>query len=226
MYVFNFFYKMLSFERLYKYIDMNIPVFPFEEATELKPNNPFPNYISEDPNVLYHGTSSLYEQSIENTGLCVNTSTFTKEEIEEVCTLFDCVKWPNKRFWSESNLRNYTLNHDFKNPDLKPLYLAECSERASLYASIEFAGGEIARAVRNTFKDLEKLINDPQELVKEKEAIERDTLYTGRTVLDYDLSLDILQLKLKELKSYKEKAAISLENFQYGLIYAVKFSPR
>lgn len=201
---------------------MNIPSFPFSEGTKSKPNNPFPQHIADDPNVLYHGTSSTNELSIENSGLKINTTVFSKKEIEDVLELFDSVKWPHKKFWSESNLQNYSLNHDFKNEDLKPIYLGECAERVSLFASKEFAGGEIARSVRNAFIELEKLFTDPKELEKELARIETESSFTGRTAQDYDLDLSELKKMLDAKRDYYNIASQLKDDYQYGIIYAIK----
>lgn len=201
---------------------MSIPFFPFKKATRTFPNNSFPPHIAKDPNVLYHGTSNTNEKTIEKEGIKINTSTFSKKEIEDILTLFDSVKWPNKRFWSENNLRNYSLNHDFKDDKIKPIYLGECAGRVGLYASKEFAGGEICAQVRNVFRDLNKLITDPEELKNELKSIKRAENYTQKKANDYDLGLNELQKELDSKKHYLIKANQSLNDFEHGVIYAIK----
>lgn len=111
--------------------------------------------------IAYHGTSSVFEQDIDETGLQWDANTASKAEVKSVVDIFEKMSWAGNHQGGLSVLRAYSLNHDFANPDTKPIFLAESSVRALTFATHDFAGGETARALRFCFEDLHQYLLSP-----------------------------------------------------------------
>jgi hypothetical protein len=94
--------------------------------------------------LLFHGTSNLNKQGIDDNGLKPNKSFFKKEELQKVVDIFEKLHWSGEHPGGLAILKPFSLGHDFNQEFGKPLYLAESVLSASLYASKEFAGGKCA----------------------------------------------------------------------------------
>lgn|GEM_PF-5069710 len=101
----------------------------FESTSEL-----FPEFISSDHWIAYHGTSSVYEGEIERSGLRPSNHVADKKEIQEVVSVYEKMNWYGDHVGGLPVLKPFTLEHDLADPRGKPVYFAESSRRASLYA--------------------------------------------------------------------------------------------
>lgn len=130
------------------------PEYPFNAPSKRFPNLPFPHSVWRDPNVLYHGSSSIYEQAIECDGLLPGASLFSLAELKAVVGLFHTIRWSGSSLASLAVLEPFSIQHDYSERIGKPVFFAETGHRACLYASYDWAGGEVARAVRYCMREL------------------------------------------------------------------------
>ncbi len=188
----------------------------------------FPDEIENNPWIVYHGTSSVYENEIDSIGFMWEPSLFTKDEISNVVDIYTIMDWAGNDQGGFVVLKGYSIDHDFSTGNTKPIYFGETSYRSLLYATKSFAGGETARALRKSIQDLENYLED-------KNIRDADTNYR---MLDYNKlvslnaqvgeppkEVDLLWLKneVEKLQSLKEKCLEVYSAHEYGVIYAVKF---
>lgn len=202
---------------------------PFTAPTERLPNLPFPFLISNDPFVLYHGTSSQNERTIDQEGLRPKRSLFELAELKAIVLLFKSIGWRGSSGASLAVLEPFSINHDFAHPEGKPLYLAESSHRACLYASLDFAGGEIARAVRHAFRELWSYVQNPAVREKHREQVQREIEYLKgfAAVLPPIPRPDLSEVRtaLNRLSDVMHRAEQAQKSFKHGIVYAVKLGP-
>lgn len=203
--------------------------YKFQSPTSENCNHPFPENISNNPRVLYHGTSNIFEKEIEENGLTPNKSIFSLEELKEISALFDLINWRKKVFWGKNIIRNYTINKDYKNPSLKPVYLGESCNRALTFASKEFAGGENVSGVRKSFNELKDCIDDPKLLDRELEfyrkecrEAEENGYYPPEPIIT---DLDKLKNELESLEYLNERAKEYTKAYSYGVVFSIEIDP-
>jgi len=184
----------------------NIKEFTFDTDSIFESLHLFPEEISGNKFMLYHGTSSCFEKRIENEGLKWSKDIFTKEQVIEVTNIFETIQWtqnPSKPrgrgYWI---LSGFTLKDDFGDNKIKPIYFAETSYRATLYASKEYAGGETIRGLRQAFEDLNYYLSI------------QDISKTNRS---------FVQEKLNYHKELINKVNALYNNHNYGVVYAINF---
>ena len=136
--------------------------FEYDEGSVAKDGRLFPIALSDDLWIAYHGTSSIFEQDIDKTGLHWNTNIGSKEDVKYIVNIFKRMSWCGNHQGGFAVLSAFSLNHDFANADAKPIFLAESSLRALTFATHDFAGGETARALRHCFEDLHQYLISPK----------------------------------------------------------------
>lgn len=125
---------------------------------------PFPEDISDDLWVVYHGTSNHVEEKIEKHGFMWQSELYSKSEVSKVIEIFDRLHWVGTDMGGLVVLATYT-QYDFERGDsegTKPIYFAETPFRGMLYASLDWAGGETTRALRHAFRDLDRYLNSEE----------------------------------------------------------------
>lgn len=172
---------------------------PVPETTEL-----FGPDIDLNPWIAFHGTSGGLMGDIERFGLDSNRVILSKSQISDVVAIFDEIKWYGIHGGGFSVLKNFSLNHDRSISEKPPIYLAESSHRAGLYATADFAGGECARALRHAFHDLHEFVD-------------------GATGEGSETDRRKVAQKLTELTEIEALANSFSEKHEHGVIYAVQF---
>ena len=188
--------------------------FPFDEERAERTGHIFPDIIEEDEWILYHGSSSAAETAIEASGLRWTPRLYTKDDIQGLCNVFRELRWAGFSQGGYPILAPFSLGHDFADRDQKPIFLAETSYRAALYASEEWAGGETARAARLALSDLYLLANDSN-----------NTVQTGAGCFswhDKNQDVDWLRSRLAELEDLRVRLNDVVVQHKYGVIYAVR----
>jgi len=168
--------------------------------------NLFGDGIDSDPWVAFHGTSSSLESNIDSEGLDSSHARFSRTELAAVVAIFDRLDWAGEHLGGFPVLKPWSLGFDRSNGERPPLYLAESSHRAALYATQEFAGGEAARALRYAFHDLRRY---SEGFIGEGTADER---YWVRS-------------QLEALSSTECAARQFSEHHAYGVVYAFRLQP-
>jgi hypothetical protein len=180
-----------------------------------------PNYVQMDPWLIFHGTSNIYDEKISVRGLVPGESPFCIEDLQQVAEIYERLRWAGCHTGGYAALKPFSLGHDFANEKGKPLYLAESALRASLYASKDFAGGEICRALDYCLKDLDLYLSDEQ--IREEHAEELEARpgisYVPRSSI---ASPESVMSKVKDLSNLKSQVRAIRQSYQYGLIYALR----
>jgi hypothetical protein len=206
-----------------------IQQFPFEPPIDNCPNMPFPDEITLDPWVLYHGTSGLSESQIDSKGLSCNTPTFEKREIEAVDAIFETLQWNGRTGASRAVLQPFSIVHDFGDSSLKPLCFAESAYRAMTYATRDFAGGEAARAIRYSFDELWEFVTDEEVRELHLQRLFRaaeDAKHFSVALPSPEIpDLVTIRGKLESLASLRARAQYFSKNHRYGVVCAVRFEP-
>jgi hypothetical protein len=124
---------------------------------------PFGDRYLEDPWVAYHGTSASAEAAIEANGFQWSDASYSRSEVAELVALFERLHWRGDDPRGRPVLDSFTRG-DFRRSATvngKPVFFAESSCRAILYATADWAGGETVRALRHAFTDLARYVSDP-----------------------------------------------------------------
>jgi len=205
-------------------------VYDFNEEQVIKRVQLFPDDICNNLWVAYHGTSSVYEKSIKKQGLQWMSNVATRSEVARVVDIFKKMSWAGRHGGGFPALKPFTLMHDFANSNVKPLYLAESSFRALLYATHDYAGGETARALRHAIGDIEVYVSSSELRAEHLEYLwlEYNQLRDrGAKPGDPPAEVDLNWLKdeLSNLMELKTRATEPYEKHSHGVVYAVKFEP-
>jgi hypothetical protein len=197
-------------------------------------NSLFPSEIAADSWVLCHGTSSFAEAEIDAHGLRPGTALFERRDIQEVVAVFRDLDWYGRPFSMSRNvLEQWSLRYDLGHAEGKPTYLAASAKRAMTYATQDFAGGEAARAMRQSFVDLTAYLNDPSVREKHRKRVQNEI--DSRTLRDASRSstprlspmdLEWLEKRLMALAPIAERAKAIRNNFEHGVVYAVRLDER
>jgi len=189
----------------------------------------FPREIEDDPWIIYHGTSSLNEQAIDRDGFVWTSEGTSRDDVRRVVEIFETMRWDGMDSSSMAILKPFSLQHDFNGAETSPIYFAETSKRALLYATHDFAGGEKLRSIRQSYEQLKKYLTDPQVRQQHMEYLqyEYDDLENkGAHMPAYpkpgEVDLEWLSNQLSDLEQTFSAAVAAYNQHQYGVVYAVK----
>lgn len=187
----------------------------FDDSRLIQTGRLFEDSVEDDLWIAYHGTSSVSGEEIERRGFEWRP-TFSRNDVEQVVTLFEHMAWAGKRPAGLAVLRPFTLQHDFDRADSKPVFFAETSLRAARFATRDFAGGETARALRACELDLRDYLVDP--------GIWRPCSLLATKPACQPSQTDV-QARFEALEPILARARQCLETFTGGIVYAVRFRP-
>ncbi len=189
----------------------------------------FPDEIENDPWVVFHGTSSIFESEIDDHGFQWKPSIVTKKEVSHVVDIFTKMNWSGKDGGGLPILKPFSLESDFALGNTKPIYFASTSYRALLYSTHEFSCGETARALRKSIQDLEDYLKDKniRDADMEYKMMEYNKLVSlnakvGMRPIEVDLNW--LEAELKKLSELKNRCINAYKQSSHGVVYAVKFT--
>jgi len=202
---------------------------PFNPDTYSATAELFSESISKDDWIVYHGTSSVYERDIERSGFHPSTNIASKEEVQEVVSVFKKMKWCGNHGGGLSVLEIFSLDHDLADPKGKPIFFAESSYWASLYAMRNFSGGECARALRYALNDLQKYLESTamreehnKQLRSKFKYIKYDEEQYRKAVSPVDLQW--LKHEMGAFQTLLQSCHVPYDNHTHGVVYSVKFS--
>ncbi len=189
----------------------------------------FPDEIENDPWIVFHGTSNLFESDIDAYGLQWKSSIVSKEEVSHVVDIFTKMNWSGKDGGGLPILKPFSLESDFALGNSKPIYFAETSYRALLYSTHEFSGGETVRALRKSIQDLEDYLQNKniRDADMEYKLIEYNKLISLNAKVDMcprEVDLNWLEAEVEKLSELKKRCIDAYDQAKYGVIYAVKFT--
>lgn len=204
-------------------------VFKFDPTLVLEKTQLFPDYICLDPMVAYHGTSSVFEDQIDSEGLRRTASLVTKEEITQLTSIFEDMQWCGISGGGYPVLKPFSLDFDFRRGHQKPVFLAESSYRALLYACYDWCGGETARAVRYCLADLRRYLASAEVRDEHLETLwyeynELEKCHALLPARPRPVNLLWLKREMERLSRLAERVDSVVSRHTHGVVYAVKFS--
>lgn len=188
----------------------------------------FPSAIEDDPWIYFHGTSGNVEGSIERRGLDSARIIVTKAEVASVVAIFDELHWSGRHAGGLAVLKPFSLNHDFAVGAHKPIYLAETSGRASVFACRDFAGGESVRALRYAIQDLTEYFSDARISKEHVARLEREyeplvgTSHYPQFLREGDV--ERIASRVTALTELQSRCRAPFDDHPYGVIYAIGLS--
>lgn len=188
-----------------------VPEFAFDRAAADR-GDLFPASIADDDWVAYHGTSSLFEDCIEREGISPASSAASDELVAAVVSVYREMEWCGEHGGGYRVLQAYT---PFASERGHPVWLAESSCRAMLYATSDFAGGEIVRGVRHAIGDLQEYLVNPAMRTRHEEQLQYLDVTARSTYLPW--------LSARVEKIIPHVSRLPPHSNVGGLVYAVKF---
>ena len=184
-------------------------------------NDTVPDFLENDDEILWHGTSNVSEIYL-NKMHPVPFSWFSKGNLEKIISIYKKIGWAGIHGVGFAVLNTFSLC-DFVDAINKNIYLGETVERTKLYASADFAGGELVRSVYYSIKDLGRYSTEPDIRDKNAKYIERENEYTfiKKPIYLGDISSDIIALS-----DIMKKATEIRSVFKSGVIYGYKILPK
>ena len=191
----------------------------------------FPSEISNDPWMAYHGTSILNSQAIERSG-------FRDDVIDskllagahEVVEVYSMLGWSGEDPGGFAVLQPWSLGFDVRDGTRRYISFAESALRAALYATRDFAGGEMRRAIRKSIDDLRRYSADDDVRQRHIDYVsnEREHLIRLNAASIPEIptvNLDWLEARLSALAELSDECSRFFQEHAGGVVYAVRFTP-
>jgi len=116
---------------------------------------PFSKEWYDDPFILYHGTSSIYSESIEHDGWNMNEQPYDIADFQKICNFFEDIGWDGTpKNSGYSVLRSFSLGGDDNYVDSKPVSFSQIYWTARNYS--RNIGGE---SIHYFFLAIEDILN-------------------------------------------------------------------
>jgi len=178
-----------------------------------------PEYILNDKNVLYHGTSNIAEVFIDN-NTSNNLLEFSLKACNEIIQIYQEINWDGLP-GGYGVLSTFSKN-DFRNENKKFMFLALTADRAARFATKDFAAGELARSVFYSILHLKNYLQKEELRSEHKADMERNFIYYQK---NYDVDLNLLSNKVNNLDPIFKMVTELRNKYQYGVIYCYKIQP-
>jgi hypothetical protein len=175
--------------------------------------NEIPDFILNDDSYLFHGSSNLNEQNLDN-GFTNGNTTISFDIIEKIISVYQEMTWSGNHGGGYAILSTFSVCD--KKDDEKYFFLGETPKRCSLYSTSDFAGGELVRSVYYSLKDLEKYLTNSELRKKHKSDLIRDFRLYGKI---YDVDLKRLENQVNSFKSILSDLEHLRNGYKYGIIY-------
>jgi hypothetical protein len=185
----------------------------------------FPPEIENDPWVVYHGTSSVFEEKIEQSGIQCG-SLHLNDAILRCATLIKTTEW------YEDNATASLVAFSFPRIISAPhFYCALFPQRASLYTRRMFAGGESAYFLRRIIPKLVETSKNNLEFFDSrfKKLMDNCIKKARRGMPTHDkvlkVNIEWFKKSVDELNASLPKLLEIERQHRYGVIYAIKLDP-
>jgi hypothetical protein len=195
-----------------------------EETAEALVNKKtwFPPEIESDPWVVYHGTSSVFEESIDRDGIqCGSTHL---DEAALICaTIIKTTEW-----YDDSATTSLTAYSIPRIAQEAPFFCGLFPPKSLIYTSREFAGGETARALRRIIPKLIDVAFENPDFFEKKFEEDRQKCINkakiGSFTQDKVLKVNLNWLKEKNavLRKFLPGLVDIHKKHRYGVVYALK----
>ena len=166
----------------------------------------FTEEIHNNANVFFHGTSGEYHEKICSEGLIgLGNELVTKIRVQRIIDFYNEIGWSGYSVGGIGTLSSFT-KLDFKDNNVKKVYLSNDANTSLKYALRSVAGGETVEAIRECAEDLVLLTKRPEELD------------------DLGIEAQLVNSFLKDNDDIFDFAISSLENYPFGCVYAVLYN--
>jgi hypothetical protein len=203
------------------------PFFDFDALPDTDLGDVFAEHSVSGDWIAFHGTSSVNENEIDNTGI-LGSQISTEKEIADLVSIYRSMNWPGRSSGGFGVLASFTWQRTIGVP-VRPVYLSHYAERCLLYSTKGYAGGETARAIRIALEDLVDYTKN-EDLRQEHYNVQRyecEDLVSKNAIPTpvIQVNLNWLRSKLAELQPLRDKAGNLRNQYRWGVVYAVRFSP-
>jgi hypothetical protein len=202
------------------------PHFEFDASSQRSFALPLHQTFTEGEWIAFHGTSSVFENDIDQNGI-ESPNMFNEREICDLVSIFQSMNWRGSSGASFGVLTAFTWSRTMELA-IRPVYLSDYPEGCLLYLTKEFAGGETARAIRYAIHELsDYLTNDHvrQEHYNLQQSEYEDLASkSAKTTPVIKVNLDWLRAKLTDLERLRYEATSLEDQYQWGVVYAVRLS--
>ena len=165
----------------------------------------FTEEIHDNANVFFHGTSGEYHHAICSAGLLgLGTGLVTKIRVQRIVDFYSEIGWGGYAPYPNVTLSSFT-KLDFKDSDIKKVYLSDEAHNSLKYALKSVAGGETVEAIRGCAEELVMLAKRPDDL---------DNL---------GIEAQLVNSFLKDNEDIFDFAISSRENYPFGCVYAILY---
>jgi hypothetical protein len=201
--------------------------FDFDASSDLSLSDAFAELSATGDWLAFHGTSSVNEDEIDKTGIR-GSHLFTASEISNLVSIYRNINWCGQRTGGFGVLASFTWSRTI-GLSVRPVYLSDYPERCLLFSTKNFAGGETARAIRLAIEYLVDYSED--EKLREKHyRFQRheceDLVAQGANPSPIiEVNLNWLCSKVIDLQALYTKASDLRNRHQWGVVYAIRFSP-
>jgi hypothetical protein len=184
------------------------------------------NSCNKNALVIYHGTNSKVESTIERYGLRPFYPFSVRDAVERIVRVYELIGWGGLHLGGFGVLKAFSYSDLSQEQATISFHLH--SKKAALYASKDFSGGEILRAIRHAIRDLRQLVDEPQVLA---ECIRHRMINAEpwRNSEDFEISkqqeLEILEIVKSEFLESFQFAFDMFDSYQYGVVYKIVVPP-
>lgn len=187
----------------------------------------FPDHIRDDPWVLFHGTSSCWENQIDSKGLDSGHLPVTLDNLRKLLGVFKSMNWRSASGVGE--LCAWSFPPDVAEvQEKRSIFLTCVPELAAHYSGRNAAGGEVSQMVRVGLQSLRTFIRDKEvraeHLIFQLQEYE-EALGKGRHTPILQVRQKWVRSKLLELQPLEQRLSEFLKAHKYGLVYALRFEP-
>lgn len=213
---------------------MSIPIFDLDPVRLRDDAKLFPDDIEADEWVAFHGTSGGNSERIEREGFHYAAPAISLEQINKVADIYSKMAWCGEDLGGYMVLKAFSLGHDMRDSTRSIIFFAETGNRALLYASLNFAGGEKLRALRKCFADLQAYLDDAGVRERHRSEIQARREAMGSMGVPDDVGNDSsteidlgwLRGELASLSEIRDMAEGASRRFENGVVYAVRMTPK
>jgi len=182
-----------------------------------------PEHVQDDPWLMFHGSSNVFEDEVLSEGLSATGAKFSRQELLGVAKIFEALSWAGEHPGGYAVLRPFSFDHDSAHERGRPIYLAESALRAANFATADFSGGEICRALHYSFADIRRYIDD--EGLREEHARKCEARPGMARLSRGELpSVDFVRQSLADLSEIRDKVAQIRSQYEYGVVYALRIT--
>ena len=166
----------------------------------------FTEEIHDDADVFFHGTSGEFHDLICSEGIVgLGNGLVTKKRVHSVVEFYSEIGWEGYAPHHPVRVLSSFTRLDFKERDVKQVYLSKEAHTSLKYSFKSVAGGETVSAIRDCAGELLQLANEPEDLA----------------VLGVEASL--INSFLNDNEDIFDFAIGLTENYPFGCVYAISY---